>query len=121
MCPSRPTLIDPVGMNLPEAVAEADGAGIGVGLGGAPTLVDPVGLGPPVGEDVVPVPEQAAAAKATDKIASAAGLTRERGTLPAVPCRIIVATPPAWQLMAAPRPRNESSDDRILCTHSWAG
>jgi hypothetical protein len=91
-------------MNLPEATAEADGVGSGVGLGGAPTLVDPVGLGPPVGEDVVVVPEQAAAAKATDKIASAAGLTGERGTLLAVPCRIIVVTPPAWQLMAARGP-----------------
>jgi hypothetical protein len=86
--------MEPVGANPPEDVAETDGAGVGLGLGVALALVDDVGLDPALGEGVVPLPEHANTAKATHKITTAAGLTVDRGTSPAVRCRTIVATPP---------------------------
>jgi hypothetical protein len=68
VCPSRPTVIDPVGVNVPAAVVEADGACVGLGLGCVLGLIDPVRLDPPVGDNVATAPEHAITANATSRI-----------------------------------------------------
>ena len=81
MCWSRPTVIDPVETNRPEAVTVADGAGVGVGLGAALEVIGAVGLEPVATEDVAPVPAQDPATKAAPRIATIPGLTRQPGEL----------------------------------------